>query len=128
MSKRHLSLVPDTGGQTDESPSKPSSARDFGVEAQEAVDAHIGACWEAFYAYEENGEDVESPSFGPFDGCETCVTREMLYAAWPVIEESVRHDLQLERVLELLANVEATADAQASTLLAEARELLRAPA
>lgn len=32
----------------------------------------------------------EDPSTAPYCGCETCVIREVLSAAWPVIEEGVR--------------------------------------
>lgn len=64
---------------------------DFGVLAQKAAEAHLSACWEAYYAEEEgeNLEDLpESPACAPFCGCETCVVREVLFAAWPIIEQA----------------------------------------
>lgn len=59
---------------------------DYGNLMQAAADAHMEKVWNAFYAEEETGEEVESPAVGPFCGCETCVTREILAGAWPVIE------------------------------------------
>jgi hypothetical protein len=66
---------------------------DPGWAAHQAAEKHLTAVWEAFYA-EEDAEDgaepIESPAFGPFCGCETCTIREVLAAAWPVIEEYYR--------------------------------------
>ena len=57
--------------------------RDFGAEAQKAAEAHLAACQEAMFAMEEDVEtEVESPASAPFCGCDTCVVREVLYAAW----------------------------------------------
>jgi hypothetical protein len=65
---------------------------DYGQLAQEAAEKHLTACWEAYWAEEET-EDLdslpESPACAPFDGCETCVVREVLFAAWPFMERSV---------------------------------------
>lgn len=70
---------------------------DWGYEAQKAAEAHLAACQEAEYAFEEilmEGGDPadapESPACAPFCSCETCVVREVLYAAWPVFEASER--------------------------------------
>jgi hypothetical protein len=68
--------------------------RDFGIEMQAAAEAHLAACWEAFYVETENddeydGEALPSPAIGPFCGCETCVVREVLAGAWPVIESLI---------------------------------------
>lgn len=70
---------------------------DVGLEAHRVAEAHLVACWEAFWHDEEYGphgpgeceEHVEWPEKqgGPFDGCNTCVTREVLWAAFPVLEE-----------------------------------------
>ena len=35
----------------------------------------------------DDGEEVESPAVGPFCGCDTCITRETIAGAWPVIEK-----------------------------------------
>jgi hypothetical protein len=63
-----------------------------GWAAHQAAQQHLTKVWEALYAQEEaeDGEDIDSPAFGPFCGCETCVIRETLAAAWPVIEEYFR--------------------------------------
>jgi len=65
---------------------------DPGVRAQRAAEAHLVACWEAFHAYDElgveEGEGPEDPSSAPFCGCETCVVREVLYAAWPILRDA----------------------------------------
>lgn len=62
---------------------------DFGPDMQTAAERHLAACWEAFYAEEEAEDDQEvpSPAIGPFCGCETCVVREVIAGAWPVIEK-----------------------------------------
>lgn len=60
----------------------------MGVLAQRAAELHLAACMEALWAYEEEGdEDVESPASAPFCGCDTCIVREILWAAWPIFEE-----------------------------------------
>lgn len=65
---------------------------DFGGLAQKAAEAHLAACWEAYWA-EEESENLEglpeSPACAPFCGCETCIVREVLFAAWPIIEEAI---------------------------------------
>lgn len=68
--------------------------RDYGLEAHEAAEAHLDACHEAEYYAEEFGEEnVESPAFGPFCGCTTCVVREVLEVAWPILMEAVRAEV-----------------------------------
>lgn len=76
---------------------------DAGFVAQRAAEAHLAACQEAFWA----GEDpdgpywepdwetaaMNSPASAPFDGCDTCIVREVLHAAWPIIEDHVRKEL-----------------------------------
>ncbi len=53
---------------------------DPGFVAHQAAERHMAAVWAAFYA-EEDGEEgeelVESPAFGPFCGCDTCIIREV---------------------------------------------------
>lgn len=68
---------------------------DPGYQAQRAAEAHLAACNEAFWAAEEmaagaDWEDIESPASAPYDACDTCVVREVLYAAWPIIEAATR--------------------------------------
>ena len=72
------------------------SERDFGYEAQRAAEAHLEACYEALY--DEDGEEredlPESPAVGPFCGCTTCEIREVLHAAWPILFEAVKAELE----------------------------------
>lgn len=69
---------------------------DVAERAQEAAEKHLAACNEALYDYDENGADAttESPSVAPYDGCDTCIVREVLYAAWTVIEEHVGKEIR----------------------------------
>ena len=55
--------------------------------AQKAAEAHLDACFEAMWAYDEGDDEVESPALAPFCGCQTCIVREVLWAAWPIITE-----------------------------------------
>lgn len=60
---------------------------DPGYAAQQAAEAHLDACEEALWAEEELEDGAElpdSPACAPFCGCQTCVVREVLFAAWPV--------------------------------------------
>ena len=66
---------------------------DVGRRAQEAAEKHLAECWEAYYASEEEPDPAkwpESPACAPFCGCETCLVREVLHAAWPILEEEAR--------------------------------------
>lgn len=60
-------------------------SRDYGKEAQAAAEAHLDAVYE--YAFDNSDPDAEDPAYAPFCGCQTCVVREVLASAWPVIEE-----------------------------------------
>lgn len=61
---------------------------DVGYLAQQAAEKHLAACYDALVEEEDDPEKwPESPASAPFCGCETCVVREVLYAAWPVWEE-----------------------------------------
>lgn len=62
---------------------------DYGAEAQRAAEDHLAACWSAFHDEEdEEGQPIESPASAPFDGCQTCEVREVLYAAYPHLEKA----------------------------------------
>lgn len=64
-----------------------AAAPDWGMRMQEAAERHISAVSDAYFR-EENGEqDVESPAAAPYDGCDTCMIREILAGAWPVMAE-----------------------------------------
>lgn len=64
----------------------PTPARDLGLEAQRAAEAHLAACQDAMFAYDEGDEEAESPASAPFCGCDTCMIREILHAAWEILE------------------------------------------
>lgn len=73
------------------------AGHDYGYEAQQAAEAHLDLCneWEE---WEENGGEEgsleapkgENPAVGPYCGCITCTIREILHAAWPILEAGVR--------------------------------------
>lgn len=73
---------------------------DHGQEAQRAAEAHLEAldmALEAEYQIDvdqatderEGHPEVEWPdSAGPYCGCQTCVIRETLWAAWPHLRQA----------------------------------------
>lgn len=65
--------------------------RDYGAEAQKVAEAHIMACWDWYQDDEtvDGHPQGDDPASAPFDGCPTCEVREILYAAWPLIEAGV---------------------------------------
>lgn len=71
-----------------------TTPRDWGFEAHQAAEQHLDAC-DAWLAYYDDPDEQErpagdDPASAPYDGCQTCLIREALHAAWPVIEEAVR--------------------------------------
>jgi hypothetical protein len=60
---------------------------DIGILAQRAAEKHLDACHEAMWAWEEGDDEIESPASAPFCGCDTCIVREVLWAAWPIFQE-----------------------------------------
>ena len=64
---------------------------DVGILAQRAAERHLAECIDAMCEWEENdfGEvtEIESPASAPFCGCDTCIVREVLWAAWPIFQE-----------------------------------------
>lgn len=65
------------------------TARDFGAEAQRVAQAHLARVQEVFWIEEEGGDPDVYPAFAPFDGCDTCVVREVLVSAWEVVDAYV---------------------------------------
>lgn len=60
---------------------------DWGAQAQRAAEDHIVRVWASFHEEEDGWAEMPpSPAVGPFDGCQTCEVREILYAALPFIE------------------------------------------
>lgn len=69
------------------------------VRAQKAAEAHLAACQEAMFAADEIENPEEwpaSPSIAPFCGCDTCVIREVLHAAWPHVMAAAREELHAD--------------------------------
>ena len=69
---------------------------DFGIEAQRAAEAHLAACQEAFWDYESGemqGEEDGSPASAPFCNCDTCIVREVLFAAWPIMQQEAQDEI-----------------------------------
>lgn len=58
---------------------------DVGRLAQEAAEARLAAIGDAEALLDDGVEVEDYPACGPWCGCETCVVREVLDAAWPVI-------------------------------------------
>jgi hypothetical protein len=50
---------------------------EFDRHVQEKALAHLEACLEA-----EDDWEAVSPAYAPFDGCYTCIVREVLMVAW----------------------------------------------
>lgn len=64
---------------------------DWGLKAHQAAEQHLAACLEAMYAEDESDLDTWPEDMaGPFCGCETCVIREVLHAAWPILLQAAQ--------------------------------------
>lgn len=58
---------------------------DHGKLAQKAAEEHLAACESALY------DEAEMPvTAALYCGCMTCQVREVLFAAWPIIEDYAR--------------------------------------
>lgn len=69
---------------------------------QRDAEQRLAACQEALFA-EENGEEIaEYPACAPYDGCDTCIVREVLDAAWPHLTQLVRLAREDPEVAELI--------------------------
>jgi len=68
-------------------------SRDYGHEAHQAAKARWQQLDEALYV-ENSGEEPEWPEdmTFPYDGCEDCVIREILHAAWPFLEPAAQEE------------------------------------
>jgi hypothetical protein len=61
---------------------------DHGHEAQKAAEAHLEALDECLFL-EGQGDEPDWPeSAGPYCGCQTCIVREALHAAWPHLRQA----------------------------------------
>ena len=68
------------------------SAFDFEQRVQRKAEAHLTACEEAFY----DEESDEHPWYGPYDGCQTCVVREVLMSVWDDFKDEARREIANE--------------------------------
>jgi hypothetical protein len=80
-----------------------SATDEFGQVVQRKAEAHLAACFDAMDAFEEapDAEQApESPAFGPFDGCQTCIVREVLSVCWEEMLAEARRVAQAEHYSE----------------------------
>jgi len=74
---------------------------DFGIEAQKAAEHHLQNCAEMLDVEEQWGQGEaegrktmwDTEPIGPYCGCDVCIVREVLYAGWPIAEESVLDEI-----------------------------------
>lgn len=78
-----------------------TQAPDWGFRMQEAAERHLAAVSEAFCREEEGEAEVDNPAVGPYDGCETCVVREVLAGAWPVMSQMLEYHRRNNLTLHL---------------------------
>ena len=66
----------------------------FEARVQRIAEEHLAACNEALW----DGESgvPRSPSFGPYDGCDTCVVREVLMSAWDELIAEARREVHVD--------------------------------
>jgi hypothetical protein len=70
-------------------------ATDFEAKAQQAAEARLAYCQAQLY--EDDLDDLPEPAeqpCGPFCGCDTCIVREVLDAAWPYLLELAREEVR----------------------------------
>lgn len=63
--------------------------------AQSAAEVHLVAC-EDYLLDAEAGipSNKDNPAVAPYDGCPSCVVREVLFAAWPYVLEIARDEVK----------------------------------
>lgn len=69
---------------------------DFETRVQRKAEAHLAACNEALFEEEGGEEEVSSPAFGPYDGCDTCVVREVLMSVWDDFQAEARREVGVQ--------------------------------
>lgn len=81
--------------------SSPALTDDAGLRAQRAAEQHLMDVWEAEQVIDDAQDDGTpdhelplSPASAPWDGCETCVVREVIHAAWPILRDDVLASLR----------------------------------
>jgi len=88
---------------------------DFGLEAQKAAELHLARCNEALW--DDPGVLIDSPASAPFCGCDTCVVREVLFAAWPFALRE--QQAKVERLHREWADALASLNAKLALVLAD---------
>lgn len=88
--QRLLALAEDALNAIPETIAPTELPGDIGLAAQQTAERHLAACQEAYWQLEEGADVdvVDCPAVGPFDGCDTCIVREVLHAAWPILAEA----------------------------------------
>lgn len=79
--------------------------RDFGFEAHQAAEDRLDQLGEALYAAEEGLDGADGADAGLFCGCQTCVVRETLEAAWPLLRQAAYEEFCREPHPEATAAV-----------------------
>jgi len=69
---------------------------DFETRVQRTAENHLNACNEAFF----DEESDERPWYGPYDGCDTCVVREVLMSVWDDFRAEARREARVELGLD----------------------------
>lgn len=61
---------------------------DFSQRVQLKAERHLTACFEAM-----DGAEETSPAAAPFDGCPTCIVREVLEVTWDELMAEARREV-----------------------------------
>lgn len=73
------------------------SDEEFSRVVQEKALTHIEACMEALDAEQfGDGTETRSPAIAPFDGCTTCIAREILSVCWEMMWERAQAEAREE--------------------------------
>lgn len=74
------------------------STDDLAQQAQRAAEARLRDVVDRFWAEEEGADDAWEGFEGsaPYCGCDTCLVREILDGAWPILLEAARIEAREE--------------------------------
>lgn len=69
---------------------------DLAQKAQRAAEVRLHEAMDRYWASEE-GDDTAWDDWdgAPYDGCDTCLVREVLQGAWPILLEAAQLEAQL---------------------------------
>lgn len=68
----------------------------FETRIQRLAEKHLAACNDAMIDFDEGNQDTPSPAYGPYDGCDTCIVREVLSVAWDEMIAEARRQARVE--------------------------------